>query len=221
MPTRFVLVGLKPGVDPVVYEQFIRQYDYPVLPELPTIIHYRTHRIHPDSRDRERLPYDYIEQIVVSDVDAYWRDLDSSLGFQRFRAKNPEFVDRKLDFWAEVVHPAPLQGAVASPNGVVQRWDEVPEDAGKPGLPLRRVHGRALTAILVRLFPGVIVTPQHHPEEQMVHMLSGRLRLQVGPATWELGPGHVAIIPSEVPHSGEAIGHEPAVYLEVLAKRPS
>ncbi|MDR7483305.1 MAG: cupin domain-containing protein [Armatimonadota bacterium] len=216
MPTRFVLVGLRPEVTAAAYERFIREYDYPVLPELRTIVHYRTHRILPDGLDRSQLPFDYIEQIVVTDREAYGKDLDASPGFQRFRQRNPAFVERTLDFWAEVVTPAPLAGGPAPP-GVVVRWEDVPEDAARPGIALRRRRGRAMTVILVRLTPGVTITPQRHPEEQLVHMLSGRLRLQVGDDAHVLVPGDAALIPANVPHTGEAIGAEPAVYLEVLA----
>lgn len=219
MPTRFVLVGLRPEVATAAYEEFVREYDYPVVPELRTIVHYRTHRILSEGHDRSRLPFDYIEQIVVTDRDAYRRDLDASPGFQRFRERSPAFVDRTLDFWAEVVPPAPLLGA-PSPPGVAFRWAEVPEDAARPGLPLRRRRGHAMTALLVKLHPGVVVTPQRHPEEQLVHMLSGRLRLQVGDRTYVLAEGDAALIPGGVPHTGEAVGTEPAVYLEVLARGP-
>jgi quercetin dioxygenase-like cupin family protein len=217
MPTRFVLVKLRPDVTQEAYEHFIREYDYPILPELKTIVHYRTHRIVPQGLDRSQLPYDYVEHIVVTDRDAYRQDLDASTRFQRFRQRNPVFVERTLDFWAEVVTPAPL-AAGTPPPGVAFRWDDAPEDVSRPGLPLRRRQGRALSAILVRLYPGVVVTPRQHPEEQLVHMLAGRLRLQVGDETHVLGPGDAALIPGDVPHTGEAAGPDPAVYLEVLAK---
>jgi quercetin dioxygenase-like cupin family protein len=220
MLTRFVLVRLRPGVTHEAYQRFIREYDYPVLPELPTIVHYRTHRILPEGVDRRAFPYDYIEQIVVSDREAYWKDLDASPGFRRFRERNPSFVADTLDVWAEVVTPAPLRAGAAAPAGTCFRWDEIPEEDARPGLPLRRRRGRAMTALLVRLHPGVVVTPQRHPEEQLVHMLGGRLRLQVGDDVRVLAPGDAALIPPHVPHTGEALGPEPAVYLEVLARGP-
>lgn len=219
MPTRFVLIALRPEVTAAAYEQFVREYDYPVLPELRTVIHYRTHRILPDGRDRSHLPFDYIEHIVVTDREAYRRDLDASPGFQRFRQRNPAFVGRTFDFWAEVVTPTPLVDGPAPP-GVVIRWEDVAEDAARPGVLLRQRQGQAMRVLLVRLYPGVVVTPQRHPEEQLVHMLRGRLRLHVGDDAYVLAPGESALIPPNVPHSGEAIGTEPAVYLEVLASKP-
>ncbi|MDR7420207.1 MAG: cupin domain-containing protein [Armatimonadota bacterium] len=220
MPTRFVLVNLRPGVDRAAYERFIQEHDYPCLPELPTIVHYRTHRIDAGTVKGAPLPYDYIEQIVVTDPEAYWRDLDASPRFAEFRRRNPTFVERRLDFWAEVVPPVPPPGGGPIPDGVVQRWETVPLDESRPGLPLRKLKGHAMTAMLVTLYPGIAVTPQQHPEEQLIHMLRGRLRLRVADEARELGPSDVALIPPQVPHAGEALGEEPATYLEVLA-RPS
>ncbi|MDR7544087.1 MAG: cupin domain-containing protein [Armatimonadota bacterium] len=216
MPTRFVLVSLRPGVAVAEYEQFIREYDYPCLPELPTIVHYRTHRIDPQTVRGAPLPYQYIEQIVVTDPRTYTRELDASARFAEFRARNPRFVAHRLDFWTEVVPPTPLSGD--APTGVFQRWDAIPPEDARPGLPLRRLAGRAMTATLVTLHPGVTVAPQQHQEEQLVHMLSGQLRLQVGNEARTVGPGDVVLIPPQVPHTGEALGEGPATYLEVLAR---
>jgi quercetin dioxygenase-like cupin family protein len=218
MPTRFVLVGLRPGVERASYEAFIRDYDYPCLRELPTIVHYRTHRIDPTTVRGGLLPYDYIEQIVVTDPGAYWRDLDASPCFAEFRRRNPQFLAHRLDFWAETVAPTSSFGDASDAPGVVQRWDEIPEDATRPGIPLRVLKGRAMTAMLVTLHPGVTVTPQRHPEEQLIHMLSGRLRLRIGTQACDIGPGNVVVIPAQTPHAGEAVGDGPATYLEVLAQ---
>jgi quercetin dioxygenase-like cupin family protein len=215
MRTRFVLVSLRPGITRAAYEEFIREYDYPCLPDLRTIVHYRTHRIDPETVQGAPLPYDYIEQIVVTDPQAYVRDLDTSRRFAKFRARNPQFVGYRLNFWAEVVTPDPLPSD--GPAGVFHRWDAIPPDDARPGLPLRRLAGRAMTAILVTLHPGVAVSPQQHPEEQLLHMLSGRLRLRVGDETRTISPGDVVLIPPHVPHTGEVVGERPATYLEVLA----
>lgn len=180
---RFVLVGPRPGISPAVYEQFIREHDYPVLPELRTIVPYRIHRTDSASLDPALLPYDYIEQIVVSDLEAYWRDLDTSPRFHRFRHENPKYVERKLDFWAEVVAPSPSPVSRGPEPGVFSTWEAV--------------------------------------EEQLIHMIGGRLRLQVGSETREIGPGDVVLIPPDIQHTGEAAGDEPAVYLEVLARTTS
>ncbi|MDR7422244.1 MAG: cupin domain-containing protein [Armatimonadota bacterium] len=219
MPTRFVLVGLQPGVDRTAYEEFIRAFDYPCLPELSTIVHYRTHRIDGSTVQGAPLPYDYIEQIVVTDPDAYWRDLDASPRFAEFRRRNPAFVAHRLDFWAEVVPPAPIADHGPRANGVAHRWETIPPDESRPGLSLRRLEGQTMTAMVVTLHPGIVVPPQQHREEQLIHMLSGRLRLRVGGETCEIEAGDVALVPSLVPHSGEALGAGPAVYLEVLARR--
>lgn len=218
MPTRFVMVRLRPGVAHATYERFIRDYDYPCPPELRTILHYRTHRIDSTTVTGAPLPYDYIEQIVVTDPDAYRRDLDASPRFAVFRQRNPEFVEHRLDFWTEAVPPALLPGDGAAVDHVFERWDAVPLEDTRSGIPVRRLVGRAMTALLVTLYPGVAVPPQQHAAEQLIHMLSGRLRLRVGADTREIGAGEVVLIPSQALHTGGAVGPEPAVYLEVLAQ---
>ncbi len=104
MPVRFVLVKLKPGITAEDYENFIRTVDYPVVPSLKTILHYRTNRIRPEDKSEE-FPWDYMERIEVTDIEEYRKGLDSSEGFAEFRRLQPNYVERNLSFWAEVVEP--------------------------------------------------------------------------------------------------------------------
>ena len=104
MPVRFVLVKLKPGITVEDYERFIRTVDYPVVPSLKTIVHYRTNRIHPEDKTPD-FPWDYLERIEVTDIESYRQDLDSSEGFAEFRRQQPSYVERSFSFWAEVVEP--------------------------------------------------------------------------------------------------------------------
>lgn len=48
-------------------------------------------------------------------------------------------------------------------------------------------------------------------------MLSGRLRIWIGEEEHVVAEGQVVLIPPDVPHRGEAVGPENAVYLEVLS----
>ena len=48
--------------------------------------------------------------------------------------------------------------------------------------------------------------PEHsHPREQVVHVLDGEFELTIVARTRRMGPGDIALIPSNVPHSGRAI----------------
>lgn len=54
---------------------------------------------------------------------------------------------------------------------------------------------------------GTSFEPHAHANEQIVLMLEGRLRLDVGtpPEAVELGPDDLLVIPPNVPHGGEAL----------------
>lgn len=48
--------------------------------------------------------------------------------------------------------------------------------------------------------------PEHsHPHEQVANVVAGEFELTVDGKTRILGPGTVALIPSNIPHSGRAI----------------
>ncbi len=42
--------------------------------------------------------------------------------------------------------------------------------------------------------------PHHHPEEQAVVLLQGRMRVRLGDETFEAGPGDAWHVPSDVEH---------------------
>lgn len=44
-----------------------------------------------------------------------------------------------------------------------------------------------------------------HPEEQVMYVLSGRLRVTCGGETYEVGPGEATFNPSNVPHQVMAL----------------
>ena len=104
MPVRFVLVKLKPGVTVEDYERFIRTVDYPVVPTLRTIRHYRINRINAEDRSPS-FDWDYMERIDITDREAYTEELARSTGFGEFKRLMPNFVERQQSFWAEVVEP--------------------------------------------------------------------------------------------------------------------
>ncbi len=104
MPVRFVLVKLKPGVTVEDYENFIKTVDYPVVPSLKTIKHYRTNRIEPEDKD-ESFAWDYMERIEITDRADYQEELANSTGFAEFRRLMPNYVETQKSFWAEIVEP--------------------------------------------------------------------------------------------------------------------
>jgi quercetin dioxygenase-like cupin family protein len=47
--------------------------------------------------------------------------------------------------------------------------------------------------------------PHAHPEEQMMYVLSGRLKVTCGDETYEVGPGEATLNPSNVVHGVMAL----------------
>ena len=52
---------------------------------------------------------------------------------------------------------------------------------------------------------GTGAKPHHHPSEQMMLVLSGRLRMRIGDDVREMGPGELALIPGDAVHEQVAL----------------
>src|SRR4030088_2111153 len=57
------------------YEQWVRSVDYPTARSIPSIMDYKVARIEGLLDGSDRPPYDYIERVVIQDIDSYQRDL--------------------------------------------------------------------------------------------------------------------------------------------------
>jgi quercetin dioxygenase-like cupin family protein len=81
-------------------------------------------------------------------------------------------------------------------------WEEV-----TPALARRLVTGEQSMFAMLRLEKGARVPTHSHSNEQMSYVLAGRLRFVVGSEEEEIlvGPGQVLVLPSNVPHSAEAL----------------
>lgn len=71
-----------------------------------------------------------------------------------------------------------------------------------PGVRRRRlVASDQIYQMAVEMAAGSEVPRHQHPQEQISYVVSGRLRLQVGEALIEAGPGEAVLIPGDTPHS--------------------
>lgn len=52
---------------------------------------------------------------------------------------------------------------------------------------------------------GTGAKPHHHPSEQIILVLSGRLRMRVGAEVRDIGPNEVALIPGDQEHEQTAL----------------
>lgn len=100
-------------------------------------------------------------------------------------------------------------------------WLELPKDSPMALLERRRVIGEKVMISHITLHKGCRVPTHAHENEQMSCIISGRLRFGLGaegsPERHEvtLGPGEVIHLPSNVPHSADAL--EETVVLDVFS----
>lgn len=93
---------------------------------------------------------------------------------------------------------------------------DIPVEHLNPMIDRQFVHGKK--AMLSRLFlrKGAIVPEHHHENEQITHILEGALRFTMGNGqVITVRSGEVLVIPSNMPHSAEAL--EDTIDLDIFA----
>jgi quercetin dioxygenase-like cupin family protein len=76
----------------------------------------------------------------------------------------------------------------------------------EPGL-RRQVMSYSPTMMLVRhtMTKGWVGTKHSHPHEQMVYMVSGKIRFESPDGAFEVGPGDCFLVPGGVDHQASAL----------------
>ena len=77
-------------------------------------------------------------------------------------------------------------------------------------------RGKAIEVSRISFDKGRGAEIHQHPEEQLVYVLSGRLRVTCGDETYEVGAGQATFNPSNVPHGVTAL--EDAVALSIKSE---
>src|SRR5437016_5389412 len=91
------------------------------------------------------------------------------------------------------------------------RWPDVPEDHPIERLYRRMIKGENVMVAKVRLIKGCHVETHFHESEQIAIVVSGRVRWGIGATDnggsreVEMGGGEVMMLPSNLPHSVEAL----------------
>jgi REDY-like protein HapK len=98
----FFLNRLREGADPDEYEEWIRRVDYPVARAQGAITGYTVTRIAGTLDGAGRSPYDYLEVIEITDLDAY-RALGSLPEFEQLLEEWSEYVAEAVMIHGEVV----------------------------------------------------------------------------------------------------------------------
>lgn len=96
-------------------------------------------------------------------------------------------------------------------SNLVHRWTKLPKDAPMPLLERRRVIGSQAMLSHITLRKGCFVPTHAHENEQFAIIVSGTLRFGLGPEDSadrqmiDVGAGEVIHLPSNLPHSAEAL----------------
>lgn len=94
---------------------------------------------------------------------------------------------------------------------IASAWSDLPVDHPMPGIERRRVIGQHMMVSHIRLAAGTIVASHQHANEQIVLVLSGRLRFGIGEdgapdrRSVVVAAGEVLLLPANTPHAAEAL----------------
>jgi quercetin dioxygenase-like cupin family protein len=103
----------------------------------------------------------------------------------------------------------------------VVRWNDLPQDRPMEMLARRRIVGEKAMLSEIQLEKGCVVPTHAHENEQIACVVSGKMRFGIGaessPDRHEVvvEAGGVLVLPSNVPHSAEAL--EDSLVLDVFS----
>ena len=98
----FFLNRLRDGVDPKEYEDWIRRVDYPVARAQRAIVSYTVTRIDGTLSGEGESPYDYLEVIEITDLEAY-RALGALSEFQQLLQEWSQYVAEAVMIHGDVI----------------------------------------------------------------------------------------------------------------------
>jgi len=87
----------------------------------------------------------------------------------------------------------------------VYKWSEVAEEQVNPLASRQIIHSETMTVIRRRLLKGALTGLHRHADEQISMIESGKLRFVVAEEERIVTSGEALAIPSNAPHSVEAL----------------
>ena len=94
-------------------------------------------------------------------------------------------------------------------------WETVAAEQLTDSVRRRMIVGTNEMLVRWEFLKGAVAARHSHPNEQIVVMLEGKLRLTVGNANKTMMPGDIVVIPPDVPH--EALALEDTVVLDIFS----
>ncbi len=83
--------------------------------------------------------------------------------------------------------------------------DNLPEKEPVRGYHGRFIHTDSMTLAYWRIDAEAEIPEHSHPQEQVASVIEGQFELVLDGASRIMGPGSIAVIPSNAPHSGRAV----------------
>ncbi|HEY3836284.1 MAG TPA: cupin domain-containing protein [Bryobacteraceae bacterium] len=96
-------------------------------------------------------------------------------------------------------------------------WNEIPVEQMNAATTRQVIHAQNLTIARIGIAKGGIVPTHAHVNEQVLNMVSGRLKVILDGKEIVLDGGSTLVIPPNVPHSVEAL--EAVVAVDVFSPR--
>lgn len=87
----------------------------------------------------------------------------------------------------------------------VRSFDDLDRSEEIPGYLGAFLHGENMTVTNWEVEAGASFPEHSHPHEQISIVVDGTFELTLGGETDVLTPGRIAIIPPNIPHSGQAV----------------
>lgn len=98
------------------------------------------------------------------------------------------------------------------------RWEDLPKEKLNEKLDRRMLNGERVMLAHIYLRAGCVVPRHFHENEQLSYMLEGAMRFWIGANGEEevvVRAGEVLVLPSNLPHSAEAL--EDSLSLDVFS----
>ncbi len=94
-------------------------------------------------------------------------------------------------------------------------WDEIPVEQLNPQVTRQVIHASSITIARLGIAQGGSVPTHAHVNEQVMNIISGRLKVLVDGVEMVLHGGQTLVIAPNIPHSVEAL--EPTVAVDVFS----
>jgi len=96
-------------------------------------------------------------------------------------------------------------------------WESIDREAMNEGLQRQMLNGEKISFARMRFKPGVKVPRHQHENEQITMVTEGSMAMNFDDKTITMREGEMVLIPSNVPHSAEAL--EVCETLEIFSPR--